>query len=361
MKSLLIVLFFFPALVGAQDAGPGILLFQQNNHDFGMIMEYGGKVSHRFILSNTGGQPFVVTNVRSTCGCTTPSWTKEPVAPGEKGFIEVEFDPKGKEGAFNKTIQVQSTAENANMFITISGTVLHPPRPEELHEDIGFLKVKADQVNMGFLYKGTTGTEYLVMENPTDQPVKVEFDSVPEYISLISYPDVLEPGEYGWIEVIFNTNLTDRWDIVLNKIILVLNGTPIEEKKLVLSANIREDFRDYTPEQLSAAPKASFEKDDFELDTITNDRPVRCRIRLSNTGNSDLIIRAVIPSCGCTAAAPKKGILAPGETTTIEAEFNPIGRAKAFRNSITVITNDPVQYKKHIIIRGYIKRKGQLS
>jgi hypothetical protein len=75
---------------------------------------------------------------------------------------------------------------------------------------------------------------------------------------------------------------------------------------------------------------------------------------LKNSGKTDLKIRAVKASCGCTVAAPEKNVLAPGESTFIDAIFDPTGRTGEFKNGITVVTNDPAHYKKYLFVEGYI-------
>jgi hypothetical protein len=75
-----------------------------------------------------------------------------------------------------------------------------------------------------------------------------------------------------------------------------------------------------------------------------------------NNGNSNLIIRALKPSCGCTIAKQRKKVLSPGASTKIEAIFDPTGRTGEFKNAIAVITNDPKSYKQYLTSEGYIKR-----
>ena len=83
-----------------------VISAETTSFDFGTIKEADGKVSHTFEVSNTGDMPLVITRVIASCGCTTPEWPKEPVAPGKKAQIKVTFDPAGRPGPFTKTISV---------------------------------------------------------------------------------------------------------------------------------------------------------------------------------------------------------------------------------------------------------------
>lgn len=69
--------------------------FEETDHDFGTIRE-GAVVEHRFAFTNVGKVPLLIANVRSSCGCTAPEWPKAPIAPGERGTIQVRFNSSGK-------------------------------------------------------------------------------------------------------------------------------------------------------------------------------------------------------------------------------------------------------------------------
>lgn len=62
--------------------------------DFGTIKEEGGKVSHRFEFTNSGPNPFVIQKVETSGGCTTPTFTREPVLPGRKGYVEITYESR---------------------------------------------------------------------------------------------------------------------------------------------------------------------------------------------------------------------------------------------------------------------------
>ncbi len=356
MRGILITAFLAVHIISYTQINEGaILTLSSNSFDFGRIFEDKGIVHHRFYFTNSGTEPLTITNVRTTCGCAIPVWTKNPVLPGNEGFVEIEFNPKNRPGAFHKTVQIQSTAHNANMFVTISGTVIPPLKMENLTHALGVLKIQTNVINLGYLYKGATGVKSLIIANPASYSVEVGFANLPDHLALLVDPQVLQPGEYGQIEVQYCTEKLDDWDVVIDQIPVVLNNKEDENIKLTITANIREDFSVLTQEQMEMAPIASYSKDTYIYDTITRDDPIDCRFLIRNDGQSELIIRAVKPSCGCTAVKPEKSTLAPGDSTYIDAMFYPKGRSGNFKNGITVVTNDPKLYKKYLFIEGYIK------
>lgn len=122
MKKLLLSLaiFFFVGLVA--QAQPE-LKFTATTHDFGVITEKGGKVKHRFEFTNTGDEPLVISNVQASCGCTTPEWTKTPVPPKGKGYVDAQYDPLNRPGSFNKSLTINSNAFPSTATLFIKGEV----------------------------------------------------------------------------------------------------------------------------------------------------------------------------------------------------------------------------------------------
>ncbi|MFN3758058.1 MAG: DUF1573 domain-containing protein [Algoriphagus aquaeductus] len=128
MKKLAILFSFFAfALVmraHAQEAGSGaVISFKETSVDFGDIVQ-GQKVEHTFVLTNTGKEPLIISNVAATCGCTVPSWPKEPIAPGKSGEIKVSFNSTGKMGKQNSIVRIYSNATEPIEKVSLISNVL---------------------------------------------------------------------------------------------------------------------------------------------------------------------------------------------------------------------------------------------
>ena len=98
--------------------------FKSEVIDYGEI-EKGADGLRVFEFTNTGTAPLVIESVYSSCGCTTPSWTKTPVAPGKSGKIEVKYNTSIV-GPIRRTITIYSNAEENPKAIKIKGKVLDP-------------------------------------------------------------------------------------------------------------------------------------------------------------------------------------------------------------------------------------------
>jgi hypothetical protein len=98
--------------------------FTADSHAFGTVSE-GPTADYEFQFKNTGKEPIVIQRVQASCGCTTPSYTKEPVAPGKTGIVKASYNTMGRPGEFTKTLTVISNA--GTKVLTITGTVEKAP------------------------------------------------------------------------------------------------------------------------------------------------------------------------------------------------------------------------------------------
>lgn len=100
-----------------------VMSFATAEHDFGDIQP-GAVVKHTFEFTNTGKSPLIIENASVSCGCTTPNWTKEPIAPGAKGSIDVQFDSHGKSGMQNKEVAIHANTQPSITKVTIKTNIL---------------------------------------------------------------------------------------------------------------------------------------------------------------------------------------------------------------------------------------------
>ena len=104
------------------EGGTAAIAFDSTEHHFGTL-PYAGDGTYNFIFRNTGSEPLLLTNVRSSCGCTIPSWPKEPIAAGATDTIRVSYNTRIS-GRFSKSISVFSNAPATPVILKITGTVL---------------------------------------------------------------------------------------------------------------------------------------------------------------------------------------------------------------------------------------------
>ena len=123
ISALLIAPLFLLNGIQAQDSAR--ISFDKKVHDYGTIHQ-NDNGECEFTFTNTGKVPLVLTNVYSSCGCTVPSWPKEPTMPGKSNVIKVKYNTS-RLGSINKTITVESNAANGTVRLSIKGNVLSRP------------------------------------------------------------------------------------------------------------------------------------------------------------------------------------------------------------------------------------------
>lgn len=98
-----------------------VIKFESVEHDYG-TMEKGANGDCEFEFTNEGEEPLILSDVRSSCGCTIPSWPQQPIKKGEKAKIKVHYDTQ-RIGSFGKSITVNSNASNTPVVLKIKGVV----------------------------------------------------------------------------------------------------------------------------------------------------------------------------------------------------------------------------------------------
>jgi len=134
---LLSMLFVLSLCSFGQDAttnGPEIT-FKETLHDFGKIT-FNGNGTCEFVFVNTGNEPLILSQPRSSCGCAVPEWPKRPILPGESDCVRVTYKNTNRPGSFNKYITVFSNAKvNNEVKLHIKGTVLEKAKDAAPQKD----------------------------------------------------------------------------------------------------------------------------------------------------------------------------------------------------------------------------------
>ncbi len=348
---------FFLMNVGIAQQREATISFEKEKWDFGTINENDGNVSYKFAFKNTGNTPLIISDVKASCGCTTPDWTKSPITPGGSGYVEVTYNPANRPGAFSKTIRVTTNASNSSVVLTIEGNV--NPKEKLLIDNypqvLGSLNFRSTRVGFAKIMNTEEKTDSFLVYNNSSEAITMTFVDVPKYIKLVATPAKLAPGKTGQILVTFDGKNCNEWDFVMDRIKMKQNTELITSGYLSVSANLREDFSALTESERAKAPVIEFESTTFNFGTITEGESVSYTYKFKNTGKSNLIIRKIKASCGCTATQLDNNTIAPGETGSITVTFNSRGKKGQQNKSISVTTNDPDDARSRVSL--WIKGK----
>lgn len=98
--------------------------FKKVEHNFGKLNEEIGSATTVFEFTNIGKSPIIIQRVSASCGCTMPTYSREPILPGKKGNINVRYSTVNRPGNFTKTISVYTNVPDTVYVLRIKGTVI---------------------------------------------------------------------------------------------------------------------------------------------------------------------------------------------------------------------------------------------
>ncbi len=339
---LSLIILTFGLGIQAQQSRPAIS-FEEEIHDFGEVKEDGGTVTHTFTYTNTGEQPLIMHNVRASCGCTTPDWTRQPIQPGKKGFVKATFDPRNRPGNFNKSIIVTTNASQPTAVLRITGKVLPKEKTvEDIYpREMGPIRLKTSHLSFTRVAPQEVKTEELEFINSSGSEVTMTFENVPAHLNIAVEPEVVAPGKKGVISAVYDAGVKNDWGFVVDQVYLKINGESDRGNRLSISATIEEDFSKWNEEQMLNAPSIEINDRVFDFGEIKQGEKVSHNFVVTNSGESNLVLRKIRASCGCTAIQPEKKVIESGESTNIVAEFNSRGMSGRQNKSVTIYSNDP--------------------
>lgn len=341
-----------------------VLELKTKEHDFGKFKEEAGRQQYDFVVTNTGNAPLVIQNITATCGCTTPEWTRQPIPAGGKGVITALYDPRNRPGAFNKTLTVFSNAKPGTVRLIIKGEVI--PREKTVEELYTFAvgNVRFESNHLAFTNIKKTGKKIRVMKvinTSTTDPATVTFEQVPEFVTLKISPATLKPGQKGTVEGTYDATKNDKWGHESCLIRVAVNGEIQKNKYYYVSANLVEDFSSLSKEELENAPTFTLETKKVDLGKMKNSTSKEVEFKFTNTGKSDLIIRHIKSTCGCTAIDTGiKGVgIKPGESNSIKASFNSGSYKGKVTKAIYVYTNDPKNSEVVLMLTAEVEQENK--
>jgi len=343
MKRLILILTF--VLGGATIFAQPLMKVSKSEHDFGKFKEEAGRQAFDFVVLNTGNQPLVIQNIEASCGCTTPEWTKSPIPPKGTGTIKAIYDPVNRPGPFNKTLSVYTNSKPEVTVLVIKGEVV--PREKTVEElftfPVGPVRFESNHLAFTNIKKNEKKIRVMQVVNTSTEPAKIEFDNVPAHLTLKANPETLKPGQKGVIEGTFDAAKNDSWGNVTSMVKVKINGTVNDKVYYAVSANLVEDFSKLSKEELDNAPVFKVESTTVDLGKIPGATANEVEFRFTNNGKSDLVIRHIRATCGCTAiqqGSQGQGIK-PGDSSSIKATFNSGSYKGKTTKAIYVYTNDP--------------------
>lgn len=335
MKGLLSFVFVFSFFSVFSQA---VIHFDTKVHDFGNIQEVNGPVAYDFEFVNQGTAPILIKNVESSCGCTSPEWTKQPVLPGKKGFVKATFSPKDRPGYFDKTITVYSNGRPAVMELKIKGTVEGKTRtilddyPYELPSG---LRLPLEEISLMKVSKGEVKSMQIGVFNNAGKQLSVSFNGLPAYIQMAIEPQQIANKSKAVVKVAYNTAMHGEYGLNREHVTMIVDGKKYE---LPVSVFIEEDFKGINP---AMAPLADADKKYYNFGQTASAQSVSFTAQVKNTGKSPLKIHRIYTNDTRVVVEMAKKELQPGESAPVTVKT--VGGAETGKVTavVSVITNSP--------------------
>lgn len=351
MKKTFIISALLMVAMAAMAQKP-VITFEKTEHDFGQINEGDGKVSTQFEFRNDGMEPLVLSNVKASCGCTTPEWPRQPIEPGAVGHITVTYNPNGRPGRFTKTVTITSNATQSSSKVMIKGEVIpRSAKPVDKYPvKMGAVSLNTKNVKYDKIYKGQVKAREVLYANKTNEAVTIGLLYDNRFIDAQVSLTTVEPNQEGIITFVMNSANCNEWGDVVSGAYLVVNGKEekTDEYKINITADVEEDFTKLSEEQLHAAPIVEIAKS-IDLGTVKAGSQITYKTALKNLGSNPLEVRRLFNNTGnyFTANVQKKTVKG-GKSTNLVFTVNTKATKEhgqqevgTYSRQIELMTNDP--------------------
>jgi hypothetical protein len=360
VKRLVNILSFLLIVQVAHGQQSKPIQFREEVFDFGSISEDGGSAVHEFVFTNASGRPMKILTVQASCGCTTPDWSKDVVAPGKTGYIQASFNPKGRPGYFNKTLTVTTDMDATPLVLQIKGQVTTDavkPAETEFENAIGNWKLKTASFNMGKVYlKDESAPKEFNFVNGGSKPISyLDKYTAPKYIKVEVQPKTVLPGERGTVKLVYNGKLKNQYGFQSDNVIIQTDDEKEPAKSFSVYATLEDYFPPLSSDELRKAPQLKFENSNVEFGRVRQNATTTRELTFSNTGKKELSIKALQGNCTCITASAAKQSLKPGESSKVSISFNPKDRKGTQTKAVTIYSNDPQNPVQRITFSAYVE------
>lgn len=313
-------------------------------HDFGAFDEDDGKVYADFKFVNDSETPLRIEQVRSSCGCTVPQYSKAVVAHGDTATVTVAYNPSGRPGRFSKTLRVKLSDDSTETLL-IKGVVIGSQNTLRSRYPIvdGPIRLHGDMVTFGAVKSGRIKSQFFEVYNTSREAIAPYWSNIPKYLRVTTVHDTIPPGERGVYSFVLAPVKSTPYGILTDSLTFNVPGeAPLS---IEIAAIVEEDFSNLTEKQRADAPVITTDTDRLDFGEFSSsDKPMTLRFRVTNLGKNELIIRRLHTSEPGITVKASFSKLKKGKSGTVKVTFDPSQFSGTLLNSrLQVITNDPAR------------------
>lgn len=344
MKRISLLLSVLILFCGSMIAQDDKVSFNERIHDFGVIVDKDGVVNFDFFLTNNSADPLKITNVTTSCGCTSPMWTREPIEPKNSGKITVSYNPANQRGQFSKSVSI-SLSDGSRHGLSIRGEVIKSedvvkkltPEQEYPHA-FGNYRIKTEELSFGQVDFNEKKTIILEVFNNSDSPITQKTIKLPKYIKVDFIPAVIPPKTAANIEAILEVQDYSLWGDLSNEITIQVNGA---NKTIPYSVNVVEDFSKWTASKKADAGKINVSTREIDFGNLRSGSAKT--LKISNSGKSVLNVHTIKPSDPSITVSKSNFAIKPGEISEIKINIDSKKVQSGLSSTLIIVTNDPTK------------------
>lgn len=326
-------------------------------HNFGAFSETDGTVSCEMKFVNESDKAVIINQVHVTCGCTSPTFDKKAIAPGDTGSVHISYNPVGRPGRFEKRIYVDLNTEPSRYTLYIKGSVIGSASTidEKYPVKAGPLRLRTASAPFGEVVKGKSKSYFLEVYNASADTLSPMWTDIPKFISVGTYEKPLFPGENRSYTFMLASDKVADYGLTMDSVrLLPYPSHPENSYTIPVMIMVKEDFSHLTPGEMRKAPVISASESVVNFGEIKeDDSHCSTTVTISNKGENQLLIRRIYTSdpgitAGITSSKIKKGGKAELRISVDPWETS----GKVINGRVTVISNDPMEPVLNIRVSG---------
>ncbi len=310
---------------------------------------YKHAVKAEFKMKNSGDKPLLISDVKTSCGCTTVSYPKGAIAPGKKFSVSAVYDAK-QLGHFQKEVGIYSNASDKPLLLTLKGVVVEKKSnfKGEYPYTLGNLLTDKDEIFFDDVNRGDMPVQQLHILNNSDQTMMPQLMHLPPYLRGEVKPARLAPGRSATVTL--QVDSKQMTDLGLKQTQIYIGDFPGDkvspEKQLDINIILIPSFGKLTKDQLAAAPRLQLSKGRINIGSFEKKTKKKDELEIKNIGKSTLSIRNLqIIGTGLEVSLNNQQI-EPGESAKLKVTaFRDLIAKSRTTPKVLMITNDPTQAK----------------
>jgi hypothetical protein len=348
MKKYALVIFLLGFLkISLAQVNNGVR-FDKLVHNFGNVKEESNSVNTIFTFTNISNEPIYIVKVETSCGCTTPEYSKDKIEPGKTGFVKAIYETRGRGGDFHKNLFVHFNKENYYQSLIIAGYVI--PEANLAQKPASYTTTYS---NLAF---NTTMAEFPNLLNTEKRTIQIkaynymgyamrihEITEQPDYITIDLGDSILGVNDSLIMNIEIDGSKVNLFGESRRRIALLTDDPNGGVKFLHTYVDLKEDFSKMSKKEKKEAPKLVIEPaNPIELGSHTAGARVQQTIQIKNTGKTPLLIRGIIPNCSCVKFKFDQQTIQAGESVSLNLTLDTVNQSIAEHTKyITVLCNDP--------------------